>query len=104
MKTLYLIAFASLVILVAASVSAYAGADDYANDGIRVYQYNPTTIEGRGPGPYAVQPQYTLTPIPEACCEVAPPTCGAFCEAGQVTPGWPYNWCDEYWLRPDSNF
>ena len=30
--------------------------------------------------------------------------CGTFCEAGQTPPGWPYGWCDEYWLRPDSNY
>ena len=29
--------------------------------------------------------------------------CGAFCAAGQIPVGWPYNWGDEYWLRPDSN-
>lgn len=104
MKILYLIAFSSLAILAAASASVYANIDDYGNSGIRIYQYTPTTMEGRGPGPYAVQQQYTLTPIPEECCNVAPHACGAFCEAGQVSPGWPYDWCDQYWLRPDSNF
>lgn len=29
--------------------------------------------------------------------------CGAFCHAGQVSPGWPHGWDAQYWLRPDSN-
>ena len=44
MKTLYLIALASLVILVAASISVYADTADYNNDNLKVYQYNPTTV------------------------------------------------------------
>ena len=102
MKTLYLFALASLAILVAASVSAYADDYYYGSGNTEISQYDTTRIEGCGS--YVVQQQLTLTPIPEACCEIAPASCGAFCEAGQVTPGWPYNWCDEYWLRPDSNF
>ena len=30
--------------------------------------------------------------------------CGAFCSGGQLSPGWPYGWNSEYWLRPNSNF
>lgn len=46
----------------------------------------------------------TGTPASD-CCNVAPMgTCGAFCAAGQAAPGWPYNWCDEYWVRPNSNY
>ena len=40
-------------------------------------------------------------------CVIADPwvsPCGAFCSSGQLAPGWPYGWQDEYWLRPNTNY
>ncbi|MCE5197795.1 MAG: hypothetical protein ABFD54_18380 [Armatimonadota bacterium] len=60
-------------------------------------------------------PAWDRTPV----CEVQTPSgicppgvprvdpwvgCGAFCQASQLSPGWPYGWQSEYWLRPNSNF
>lgn len=55
---------------------------------------------------------WQTSPLPNGCCptlETITQTpewerCGTFCQAGQTPPGWPYGWCDEYWLRPDSNY
>jgi len=30
--------------------------------------------------------------------------CGTFCAADQTAPAWPYGYCDDYWLRPDTNY
>ena len=59
-------------------------------------------------------PAYDRTPVCTITPTVANPTavscvdpwsdCGAFCKAGQLSPGWPFGWHADYWLRPDSNF
>lgn len=52
--------------------------------------------------PALIAQQPTCPPVD--CCRIAPQTCGAFCQAGQLSPGWPYNWCSEYWVRPNTNY
>jgi hypothetical protein len=69
-----------------------------------VIMYNPNQTSGAGPGCGQMQG----TPImicPGPCCPAANASvCGTFCAAGQTPPGWPYGWCDQYWLRPNSNY
>lgn len=108
MKVTYLLALAALVVF--ALAGSVASADQY---------YYPNTQAPRmvQPVPVASQPAYagagpcTFCPTtnqittPVDCCTIVPTgTCGAFCAGGQNAPGWPYNWCSEYWLRPNSNF
>lgn len=61
----------------------------------------PATTEGRGPADsvtcYPMRVYPTCDPVEQA------KRCGAFCSAGQQPAGWPYGWCDEYWLRPNTN-
>lgn len=104
MKSTYLLALAMLTVFVFAGGFAYADQNDYP--GIQVPQVSqPATT---GAGPTTCSPAQTATPAQRgagASCDVTPRgSCGAFCAAGQASPGWPYNWCDEYWLRPDSNY
>ena len=115
MKKTYLTALAVVAVLALAGVIAIAQpmpAYNYNyNSNISPPQYVPS---GYGAGPCATcaavpackgcGPVITGSPASD-CCNVAPMgTCGAFCAAGQAAPGWPYNWCSEYWLRPNSNF
>jgi len=104
MKTAYLTALAMLTVLAFAGVVSADQPDYYY-----YYQYDQTPAAsqscpacvGAGPG-YGTQPVATC-PGAGNICNVNPLQCGAFCAAGQQAPGWPYNWCSEYWLRPDSN-
>lgn len=106
MKNIYTLAVALLAILAFAG-TAYADIVDY-NYG---YYYNNQINQGcqtcpasTGAGPNCVCPSCTCAPAPDPCAVTPKGQCGAFCAAGQQAPGWPYNWCSEYWLRPNSNF
>ncbi len=61
----------------------------------------PATNEGRGPADSATC--YPMTLYPTCNPVEQAKQCGTFCSAGQQLAGWPYGWCDEYWLRPNSN-
>ena len=108
MKTLYLFAFAALLTLVVSAAGVCAYNCNTCQPAMTVTTPAcPTTMSC--PAPCGAGPQCWVQPttdqyVPEACCGVAPPSCGTFCAAGQTPAGWPYNWCSEYWLRPDSNY
>lgn len=115
----------SFLALAALALVAFPAAVSFAAYGDYAYQTSPNTSsqyctsacpnaqgckwvtiysapdQGIGAGPAG-------TPVmvcPAPCCPADEAlTCGAFCAAGQVSPGWPYGWCDEYWLRPNSNY
>ena len=55
--------------------------------------------------PIITYPNYRTGAGPWQCTMTDPwvSPCGAFCSSGQLSPGWPYGWDAEYWLRPDSN-
>lgn len=62
-------------------------------------------MAGAGPAPMTCLPvQTTCTPCDSCNPQTAYKICGTFCTAGQQPAGWPYGWCGDYWLRPDSNF
>jgi hypothetical protein len=99
MKAAYLLVTLFAVLFALAAAGAYA--DNYNQDQMQTYQGNgnitccPQNMVC-SPGGCGAGPSWD-------CCNVPPTTCGAFCAAGQAPVGWPYNWCDDYWLRPDSN-
>jgi hypothetical protein len=104
MKSTYLLALAMLAVFVFAGGIAYADQYDYNyNYGYQAPRMTQPAATGAGPStccPAAVNQCPAVD-----CCTVTPTgTCGAFCASGQNAPGWPYNWCSEYWLRPNSNF
>ncbi len=90
--------------------AAYAGQSDYNyyNGAYSSYQgYAPCAQSCPscvGAGPTCPWPNSPMTPAPDLCNVTPTGTCGAFCAGGQQPPGWPYNWCSQYWLRPNSNF
>jgi len=103
MKSTYLLALAMLAVFAFAGGLAFADQNDYP--GIQVPQVSQPAATGAGPSTCCPPRTVNVCPTPGSSCDVAPAgTCGAFCAAGQVSPGWPYNWCDEYWLRPNSNY
>lgn len=117
MRKIDLTALAVIAVLALAAGMASATMGDYNynyNRNISPPQYVPSAT---GAGPCTVCPAPVSKPAcpgcgpvvtgypASDCCNVAPMgECGAFCTAGQTAPGWPYNWCSEYWLRPNSNF
>lgn len=119
MKTKYLPVLAVLALIFAAGAAHSQSMPDYYTNystNISPPQYVPS---GAGAGPCVTCPAAQTCPSVPACpgcgpvivgypasdcCNVAPVQCGAFCAAGQTAPGWPYNFCSEYWLRPDSNY
>jgi hypothetical protein len=106
MKSTYLLALAMLAVLVFAG-AAYADQNDYNYGYSNNHQTNQncqTCPAATGAGPSCAWPNCPNTPSPNVCNVTPTGQCGAFCAAGQQAPGWPYNWCSEYWLRPDSNF
>jgi|GEM_PF-1333729 len=112
MKTTYMLALATLAVLALVG-AAYADYGDY-NYGYNNYSSAPgfasatsccpSCAAGTGAGPACAWPNSPATPRPDLCNVVPTGTCGAFCSGGQQAPGWPYNWCSEYWLRPNSNY
>jgi len=115
MKRYGLTALAALALIVVGAAGVYADqtctSDQYCTStsccpsmaGCKwVIMYNPATTSGAGPGGNAQGTPVLVCPAP--CCPADNArSCGAFCTSGQVAPGWQYGWCDEYWLRPDSN-
>jgi len=108
MKRYGFLALAALALFAFAATGAYA-ADQCcpATQGCKwviMYQpYNPGQTAGAGPGG-ATQTGTPVLVCPAPCCPADNERyCGAFCAAGQTPPGWQFGWCDEYWLRPDSN-
>ena len=102
MKTLVYVAVVLAVMLVSAAAFA-------ANTPCCTANTNSCPSCGAG----CNTPAYDRTPIcyPASsgsgpCCIPVDPwkQCGAFCTAGQLSPGWPFGWHASYWLRPDSNF
>ncbi len=100
----------ALIVVSALALLALAGAGAFA-DTAPVNQYGagitqpcpPPELLGRGPG--TCVPAQTTCTIWDTCNpDTAINICGTFCDAGQKPAGWPYGWCDQYWLRPDSNF
>jgi hypothetical protein len=120
MKTMYLPALAVLVLIFAAGAAYAQPMPQYYynyNTNISPPQYVPSGVGAGACGSCQAQTCPTLstpactgcgpivTGYPASdCCNVAPARCGAFCTSGQTSPGWPYNFCSEYWLRPDSNY
>ena len=108
MKIDYSPALAMLVILALAAGFAYAGVDQnaqYNYDYGYTRQMPPGSMPAStGVGPTMRCPAGVPCPSNDLCNVVPQGTCGAFCEAGQAAPGWPYNWCSAYWLRPNTNF
>lgn len=107
MKIGYILALAMVLAFVAGA--AYA---DYNSNAEYNYNYGYSPAQPQvcqparaGAGPATCPPTcVTACPTADPCNVVPQGTCGAFCAAGQNAPGWPYNWCSEYWLRPNSNF
>ncbi|MGI6295448.1 MAG: hypothetical protein ACOX3G_05115 [Armatimonadota bacterium] len=95
MKAIYIMASIALVLLMVAS----AGANSQNNSKATVCTPAQPASTAAGPVVCPVVAKSTVD-----CCEVAPSSCGAFCQAGQQSPGWPYNWCSQYWLRPNTNY
>jgi hypothetical protein len=99
MRGAYAISLGVLFVVVLASGFVFA---DQSNNPVPRVQ-SPKVAQ-----PPASIPQQPTCPTlrcpPVDCCEIAPQTCGAFCQAGQLSPGWPYNWCSEYWVRPNTNY
>ena len=108
MKTEYLLALAMLAILAFAAGTVCADVNQNAqyNYEYGYYQQMPpgSMPASTGAGPTTRCPAGVPCPTNDLCNVVPEGTCGTFCEAGQASPGWPYNWCSEYWLRPNSNF
>ena len=108
MKSTYMLALAMLAVLVFAG-GAYADRGDYDYSSVPGFGYPGNTYYGQpvpsgaGAGPSCVWPNCPSTPAPNSCNVTPTGQCGAFCAGGQQAPGWPYNWCSEYWLRPNSN-
>lgn len=94
MKTIYVAASIALILFIAASVGA--NNQNQSKAAIRTPAQPATSASGAAVCPIGVKST--------AGCEAAPPRCGAFCQAGQQSPGWPYNWQSQYWLRPDTNY
>lgn len=126
MKKQMVFAVVAMAVLVIAAGSAYAyeyvnGAwvegnpvvcPNYAGQAQTIWACPKSTPAQMGAGPGTCPAQANTCPscsmmtiYPGPCNQIANASqCGAFCSAGNQPVGWPYGWCSDYWLRPNSNY
>lgn len=98
--------FMALALVLVGGVGTLAADGIYNEYGVEILPQRPSQPAVQpGCGPATCVPAETTCTVWNTCNpDTAVNICGAFCDAGQQPAGWPYGWCDEYWLRPDSNF